>query len=551
MIVQCENCETRFHVADARIPERGARVRCSRCHHRFHITPSSGTTSSPNSGPDVSARTETKGAETETAEAGGGGGGGGGGGAGGDDLENPEFLFEGNSVAEKPARAKGAPASEPEPEASAPPNQPDAARPPSPDLEPSKAPEVLVVATTGKTAQEMLDAGAPKIAKGPKVEFAASMEDPDSDDTRSRFKLADESPANTPRELPPSLRPAKDKPAKPVATLTPIVRPPVPAPKAAQSKSDKSEIDAAFGGALDEGEDAEGGWESLTQSEESEPKSVFDVGASFGLGGDSSSAAPTSDSKPVTLFDEKDRGARKRQAPAVSAFDPEAASPAGTIARMAAVLVGIALLVGTVRGLEEQRALSTAGSEAEQGAGWVATDVETFVARDSLGERVLVVRGNLFPNTNGATPPPEVQVSLLGTGGEPVGEPRRAWLERLDDAEIAPDALAVRLASNAGDLSGMGPQVTGFTALLADPPAGARRVQVSLAAGKGAPIRGTATATTPVPRAAPAPAPALAPAPATPSAKDTQLAAPTAPQPQPKQLPPGAVVPASPAPEPD
>ena len=41
MIVECENCETRFHVADARIPEKGARVRCSRCHHRFHITPSS------------------------------------------------------------------------------------------------------------------------------------------------------------------------------------------------------------------------------------------------------------------------------------------------------------------------------------------------------------------------------------------------------------------------------------------------------------------------------------------------------------------------------
>ena len=40
MTVECENCKTRVHVADARIPAKGARVRCSRCHHRFHITPS-------------------------------------------------------------------------------------------------------------------------------------------------------------------------------------------------------------------------------------------------------------------------------------------------------------------------------------------------------------------------------------------------------------------------------------------------------------------------------------------------------------------------------
>jgi predicted Zn finger-like uncharacterized protein len=532
MIVQCENCETRFHVADARIPEKGARVRCSRCHHRFHITPSSGTTSSPNSGPDVSARTEESGRPTETAAAAGGGGGG-----GGDDLENPEFLFEGNSVSQAPARAKGAPASEPEPEpdAAAAPAEPEAPRPPSPDLEPGEAPEALVVATTGKTAQEMLDAGAPKIAKGPKIEFAKSMEDAESDDSRSRFVPSDESPA-TPREPPPSLRPAKDKPAKPVATLTPVVRPPVPAPKPAAARSDKSEIDAAFAGSLGEDEEAEGGgWESLTQSEESAPKSVFDVGASFGLSGSASEPIAPTESKPVTAFDAQEAGTKRGQAPAVSAFDPEAASPAGTIARAAALLVGIALLAGALRGLELQRSAGAANTEAEQGAGWVATDVETFVARDSLGERVLVVRGNLFPN--GAAPPPEVQVSLLGTAGEQIGEPRRAWLERLDDAEIAPDALTVKLASNTGELSGMGPQVTGFTALLADPPAAARRVQVSLAAGKPLPTRGTATATTP--------------APVTPPANDTRLAAPTAPEAQPSQLPPESVVPASPAPEPD
>ena len=64
MIVQCENCETRFHVADARIPAKGARVRCSRCHHRFHITPSSSAPpAQPVGPPQGSARAPVRGGE--------------------------------------------------------------------------------------------------------------------------------------------------------------------------------------------------------------------------------------------------------------------------------------------------------------------------------------------------------------------------------------------------------------------------------------------------------------------------------------------------------
>ncbi|HTO52673.1 MAG TPA: zinc-ribbon domain-containing protein [Myxococcota bacterium] len=533
MIVQCENCETRFHVADARIPEKGARVRCSRCHHRFHITPSSGTTSSPNSGPDVSASTESSGREApepgpETSEASAGSGGGG----GGDDLENPEFLFEGNAVTGAPRKAAAPPAagdSKPsEPPAS--PSEPDPGSSQvrhAPDLEPAQAPEERVVATGGQTAQQMLDAGAPKLGTrtGP-VEFAPSLDDAD-DDTRSRFALGDEAPAAE-REPPPSLRPAKDKPAKPVATLTKIERPPIPAPKPpAPAAAEKSALDAAFGGSLGEEDDADTGWDSLTQSEGSgEERSVFDVGASFGLGGPSKSAP-----EKAAAASEEGAKSKKRRAPEMAAFDPEAGSSLARIARAAAVLVGIALVAGTLRGLYLQRSTSAAGNESVQAAGWIAADVETFVARDSLGQRVLVVRGNLFPN--GAAPAPEVEVSLLGSAGEPVGEPRRAWLERLDDAEIAPDALTVKLASNDAELSGVGPQVTGFTALLADPPAAARRIDVTLVAGK-LPARGTATAVAP------------APAPTAPPAGKTELATPTAPAPVPAPPAPDANAPSAP-----
>src|SRR5258705_10495044 len=180
MIVQCENCETRFHVADARIPEKGARVRCSRCPHRFHITPSSGTSASPSPAADVSARTATRG--DAPAE---------------DELDNPEFLFdEGTSESgQTPPRAKR-PAPEKQAAAAAPAQEaePEALKSPSPDLEPAAAPEQRIVETRGRTAQEMLDAGAPKLGPG-SVEFAPSRLDPDSADTAGALSPGVDAPA--------------------------------------------------------------------------------------------------------------------------------------------------------------------------------------------------------------------------------------------------------------------------------------------------------------------------------------------------------------------
>src|SRR5215470_4153018 len=87
MIVQCESCETRFHVADARIPEKGARVRCSRCHHRFHITPSSAAPDAKATTGDGSARPAASGGAPRP------------GGPADEQLDNPEFLFDDTSTA--------------------------------------------------------------------------------------------------------------------------------------------------------------------------------------------------------------------------------------------------------------------------------------------------------------------------------------------------------------------------------------------------------------------------------------------------------------------
>ncbi len=77
MVITCASCETRFQVADGRIPAKGAWVRCSRCHHRFLVTPSSdGPPAEPGEQDSAPPQTDEPGASTET------------------DLDNPQFLFD-------------------------------------------------------------------------------------------------------------------------------------------------------------------------------------------------------------------------------------------------------------------------------------------------------------------------------------------------------------------------------------------------------------------------------------------------------------------------
>ena len=213
-------------------------------------------------------------------------------------------------------------------------------------------------------------------------------------------------------------------------------------------------------------------------------------------------------------------------------FDPEAAGPAALILRVAAVIVGLALLGAAGRLLWLQREGASPAPEVVQAAGWVAADLETFLARDANGERVIIVRGNLFPE--GSSPPPVVEVRLLGADGQPLRVSPRTWLERIDDAEIAPDRLTLRLAAAGGEIGAIGEFVTGFTAVIPDPPPNVRRVEVSLHSQVRSPD-GTATAVAP---AEPSAEPAIE------TAKPSSAELPAVPAPV-------DVVPAAPAPDPD
>ncbi len=510
MIVQCQNCETRFHVADARIPAKGARVRCSRCHHRFHITPSSAPPAQPEARPAAqgSAREPLRGGENVREE---------------DQLDNPEFLFD---KPEKPQKAEARASEKPRPRAIEREHatvqlpEPPPLSPPEPETPPPIVEERVFEA--GKTAQEMLDAGIPEL-EPTRLEIGGSLDEPGlagdlASPRASQHETVDEDAVNE-----------RDFLGDDASTPSPLAAEPASAPPASAAPSSRAaparvDIDA-LAAELGEDEDSSfADWDPLATP----------AVASLAPGAPGPFSAPPAPER-ETVFDRPDLpagpAAKQRAVPQMPVVDPEAAGPAALILRIAAAIVGLALLGAASRLLWLQHDEVPPTAEAVQAAGWMAVDLETFLARDATGERVLIVRGNLFPE--GSAPPPEVEVHLIGAEGNSLVEAPHTWLERIDDAEIAPERLSPRLASSSGEIAGFGQQVTGFTAVLTDPPPGVRRVEVVLRA-RATPPAGTATAGAP-----PAEPPQAAP---------TETAAPDS-----SKLPPepadADVVPAAPAPE--
>ena len=457
MIVQCQNCETRFHVADARIPAKGARVRCSRCHHRFHITPSSAPPAQPSTPGKASAAASGPGREPAREE---------------DELDNPEFLFDKPEAAEStPPRAR-----QPGPDAAETQlHDPHLAEPPDPETPPPPA-EERVVESGGKTAQEMLDAGAPQLPNsrfelggslGERETESASSGDDDDNTQGSTFLTGNAAQPNA------SPQPELEEASAPAL----------------------ADVEAL---AADLGEDEDSSfadWDPLASP--AAPAEGAPIPSLFAAP-PAATAARALPGASASVFDQPDLpaapAAKRRAAPEIPVSDPEAAGPTALILHIAAVLVGLALIGAAGRLLWLQRDDVPPAPEIVQAGGWIAADLETFLARDATGERVLIVRGNLFPE--GSAPPPQVAVRLLGADGEALAESHSLWLNRIDDAEVAPERLGLQQAAAGGDIAALGQLVTGFTAVLADPPAGVRRVEVLLSA-RTSPPAGTATAVAP------------------------------------------------------
>ena len=243
MIVQCESCETRFHVADARIPEKGARVRCSRCHHRFHITPSSAASSRPEPLRPMVARGSRRSGER--------------GAASDDAARQPRVpVRRPDRSRPPPARSQTPPRRRPRPSSEAADSggrsRAQSRRPSRKRREPAEPPDRRQPAAGPRGAggrdrrrrprRRCSTPARPKLGtrQGRVRRRAARQPDSARTTTRSRLFLGDDAAAARARDAP-SLRPAKDKPAKPA-------RKPSAKPSPTPAKDAKfKDIDAAFG----------------------------------------------------------------------------------------------------------------------------------------------------------------------------------------------------------------------------------------------------------------------------------------------------------------
>jgi predicted Zn finger-like uncharacterized protein len=167
----------------------------------------------------------------------------------------------------------------------------------------------------------------------------------------------------------------------------------------------------------------------------------------------------------------------------------------GAAFKVVTLTVGLLLAGGALRAAVVFGTGSMLAPTAIRAAGWTATRLETFHARDLSGNRVLVVRGHLekwrtHPTAKGRQVRPRVAGLLLDRKGSPVGQEVRARPARLSGAALAPAALsalldgtagagvAVRTGKNERYPDGGDPE--GFTILFENPDPLASRIRIQL-----------------------------------------------------------------------
>lgn len=119
------------------------------------------------------------------------------------------------------------------------------------------------------------------------------------------------------------------------------------------------------------------------------------------------------------------------------------------------------------------------GPAAVEAHGWVADDFEAFHWRSPIGARALVIRGDLY--AVGAQAVPGIRVTMIDAAGLAVGDPVWAELEHLPNLRRAPASPSMPLRGSHSRDANLPPWgVTGFSLVIPDPPATARRFRLEL-----------------------------------------------------------------------
>jgi predicted Zn finger-like uncharacterized protein len=454
MIIVCDSCGARFHLADGRVGPRGAKVRCSNCHHSFQVAPPGKGGAEPpkpeNSPRPAAKRSKSAGGSGRPRE------------VGDPDLDNPEFLFDEGEPTTATTVASDVPFSRAT-------RAPRAAPP---------APEAPVVADDDATPAGKR---APTPLMGLDPEVSARQEKLNQDLDRAAASLREEPPSRGGKNLFDFER-NDDFEATPIPGREPSLTSP------ATSAGQDEEPDTLARIAGESVDESISRWDapvpSSARPRRPEPKP---------LPGRRVEVLRTPDA-PVLAAEqrvEEPPPTPRAELRPVALPDPDAA-PAWM--QLLAALVGLALIAAGARAsLLHARAPRIEAASAE-GLGWSASALRATPARDAAGDPAIEVEGTLTGPAG--APVPSVIVTPVDADGRPVGAGARAQAR-------APGFRALVAEQSAS--------AHGFRIEIAPPPQAPRPLPQATTAAVPAPeteaLPPTGGAESAAPPAAPEPAP--------------------------------------------
>jgi predicted Zn finger-like uncharacterized protein len=428
MIIVCDSCGTRFHLAEGRVGPKGAKVRCSNCHHSFQVTPPNREAAER---PKQSPVERPPGAEHSPRPAGPGRAPGAGAAArkvlGDPDLDNPQFLFDGSGEADAPtadtAKPRDVPISAGESTAPVAPLGLDAD-----DTPPSKRAPTPFMGVDPEAAARQHAASHPA---EPAVPPRESLFDFGRDDNYEETPM-------------PGREPVLTAPAEPA-----------PAAFVPAGEPEADTLAKLAGGEVDE---AIARWDA--------PVAATPRTRRVEVLRPARPAAPPVRSAPRRV---------ERIAPVPDdSLATASADPSGSPVWLdvAVALVALVLAVSLARASLRQAGASFGPLEV-QALGWTASEIRARPARDAAGDPAIEVTGAL---RGPASPFPRVRVSSVDGAGRPLGGAAEARVEAsgrflavLEEPPAAASAFRVDLAEPLAPPPPPAPTTTAAPAPLPDP----------------------------------------------------------------------------------
>jgi predicted Zn finger-like uncharacterized protein len=384
MIIVCDSCGTRFHLAEGRVGPKGAKVRCSNCHHSFQVTPAPRSDDAAEHSPPAAPARPRSAAPARSRKV-----------TGDPDLDNPEFLFDAGGEADSPTPGTTIPDGVPFS------SERSAAAGDVTQLHDPAAQEEDDATPAGKRA--------PTPLMGLDPEVSARQEE-----LNREIGTAAESPFDFGRDEDYESTPMPGREPSLVAGDEPADETPAPAARAAQPDPEPDTLlDNLTGEEFDEGIPRWDAPLSPPPARKSEPAAARRVEV---LG--EKRAPAVLQRSAISEARATERSFEVDEPPVEPSLAGEP-FPSPLWLRSAVVAVGIALVASGLRASLRQAAAPDPGPLPVQALGWSAGEVRARPALDAAGDPTLEVEGSL--SGPGGAALPSVRVVLVDANGRALG----------------------------------------------------------------------------------------------------------------------------------